>query len=122
MPVGTSNKTWPSMKKPLAKKAWALLSPADSRNRVLIPQISDVAKVLNSVRARKIFWMVCQRGLTKSHYNTGMKQKQKLKNYSQLNNIVPTITKKNSSKNPVIYITILIASAGFFLIQNSRMG
>jgi hypothetical protein len=44
-PVGTSNSTCPAVKKALAANAWALLSPASSRNSVLIPQMVDAASV-----------------------------------------------------------------------------
>jgi len=34
MPVGTSNSTWPTVKKAFAENAWVMLKPASSRNRV----------------------------------------------------------------------------------------
>jgi hypothetical protein len=51
-PVGTSKSTWPAVKKALAVKASALLSPASSRNNVLIPQMNDAASVWRSRRTR----------------------------------------------------------------------
>ena len=42
------------MKKALAPNAWALLSPASSRNRVLIPQMNDAASVVSSVSVRYV--------------------------------------------------------------------
>lgn len=52
MPVGTSKMTWPRVKKALAAKASKLLSPASSRKMVLIPQMSDEARVLKRMRVR----------------------------------------------------------------------
>ena len=51
-PVGTSNSTMPAVNRALAVNAAVLLSPASSRNRVLMPQMNDAAKVLNSIRVR----------------------------------------------------------------------
>ncbi len=48
IPVGTSNSTIPAVKKAFAAKASRLESPASSRKIVLIPQISDAARVLPS--------------------------------------------------------------------------
>ena len=55
-PVGTSNRTWPTVKNALAANAWVLSSPASSRNRVLMPQMNDAARVVNSVRVRYVRW------------------------------------------------------------------
>ena len=44
-PVGTSKMTMPMEKKALAAKASVLFSPASSRNRVLMPQITEVERV-----------------------------------------------------------------------------
>src|SRR3989338_8118972 len=54
IPVGTSKITWPTVKKALAAKAWALDSPAESRNRVLTPQIKEAAKVDSSIRVKYV--------------------------------------------------------------------
>ena len=51
-PVGISNTTWPAVKNALAANAWVLLSPASSRNRVLIPQISEADSVASRVSSR----------------------------------------------------------------------
>ena len=51
IPVGNSNNTWPAVKKALAAKAWVMPRPASSRNRVLMPQMKDDAKVDSSVSA-----------------------------------------------------------------------
>ena len=48
IPVGTSNSTMPAVKKALAAKASRLERPASSRKIVLIPQISDAARVFPS--------------------------------------------------------------------------
>ena len=45
-PVGTSKITMPAVKKALAVKASRFESPASSRKIVLMPQISDGARVL----------------------------------------------------------------------------
>ena len=55
-PVGTSKITWPSVKKALAAKASALLSPASSRKSVLIPQMNEAARVDSRVSARYVRW------------------------------------------------------------------
>ena len=52
IPVGTSKSTCPAVKKALAVNAWVLLSPASSRNSVLMPQISDAASTVSSVSSR----------------------------------------------------------------------
>ena len=44
-PVGTSNRTCPAVKKAFAAKASVMNKPASSRNRVLIPQMNEDAKV-----------------------------------------------------------------------------
>jgi len=44
-PVGTSNNTCPTVKNALAANACPMLSPASSRNNVLMPQIIDEAPV-----------------------------------------------------------------------------
>ena len=44
-PVGISNSTIPAVKNAFAANACPMLSPASSRNRVLIPQIIDDAPV-----------------------------------------------------------------------------
>jgi hypothetical protein len=51
-PVGTSKTTRPAVKKALTANASPLLSPASSRNSVLMPQISDAASVCSSNRPR----------------------------------------------------------------------
>ncbi len=51
-PVGTSNSTMPAVKHALAAKAAVMLSPASSRNRVLMPQMNEPASVVHSVRTR----------------------------------------------------------------------
>jgi hypothetical protein len=51
-PVGTSNSTCPTVKNALTVKAWVLSRPASSRNSVLMPQMNDVARVVNRVRTR----------------------------------------------------------------------
>ena len=48
IPVGTSNRTMPAVKNALAAKASRLFSPASSRKIVLMPQISDAARVFPS--------------------------------------------------------------------------
>ncbi len=50
MPVGISNSTMPAVKNALAAKASKFDSPASSRKIVLMPQISDAARVLPAVR------------------------------------------------------------------------
>ena len=52
IPVGTSKITIPAVKKALAANASRLESPASSRKIVLIPQISDAARVFPSRRSR----------------------------------------------------------------------
>jgi hypothetical protein len=44
-PVGTSKTTIPAVKNAFAANASRLLSPASSRNSVLIPQMNDAASV-----------------------------------------------------------------------------
>ena len=51
-PVGTSKITCPNAKNPFAAKASVLDRPASSRNRVLMPQMNDVASVVRSVSSR----------------------------------------------------------------------
>ena len=51
MPVGISNSTMPAVKNALAANAWKLLRPASNRKIVLMPQISEAAKVLPAVNA-----------------------------------------------------------------------
>jgi len=62
-PVGTSNSTMPAVNRALAVNAAVLLSPASSRNRVLMPQMNDAAKVLNSISTRYTRWTVRGSGL-----------------------------------------------------------
>ena len=50
MPVGISNSTMPAVKNALAAKASKFDSPASNRKIVLMPQISDAARVLPAVR------------------------------------------------------------------------
>ena len=45
-PVGISKRTMPAVKQALAANASRFVSPASSRKIVLIPQISDAARVL----------------------------------------------------------------------------
>ena len=52
IPVGTSNRTIPAVKKALAAKASRLVSPASSRKIVLIPQMNEAASVLPSISVR----------------------------------------------------------------------
>ena len=52
IPVGTSNRTIPAVKKALAANASAFESPASSRKIVLIPQMKDAASVFPSIRIR----------------------------------------------------------------------
>ncbi len=52
IPVGTSKMTIPTVKKALAANASRFESPASSRKIVLIPQISDAARVLPSRSVR----------------------------------------------------------------------
>ena len=49
MPVGISKSTMPAVKQALAAKASKFVSPASSRKIVLIPQISEAARVLPAV-------------------------------------------------------------------------
>jgi hypothetical protein len=42
----------PAVNRALAVNAAVLLSPASNRNRVLMPQMNEAAKVLNSIRMR----------------------------------------------------------------------
>jgi hypothetical protein len=51
-PVGTSKITIPAVKNALAANASALLSPASSRKRVLMPQMNEAARVDSSVSNR----------------------------------------------------------------------
>ena len=51
-PVGTSNRTMPAVNRALAANAAVAFSPASSRNSVLMPQMNDAARVLNSMRVR----------------------------------------------------------------------
>ena len=46
IPVGTSKSIIPAAKKALAAKASRLVSPASSRKIVLMPQMSEAARVL----------------------------------------------------------------------------
>jgi hypothetical protein len=48
-PVGISKMTMPAVKQALAPKASKFVSPASSRKIVLIPQISEAAKVVPAV-------------------------------------------------------------------------
>jgi hypothetical protein len=48
-PVGTSNATMPTVKNAFTVNASVTVSPASSRNSVLIPQIIDEASVDSSV-------------------------------------------------------------------------
>jgi hypothetical protein len=50
--VGISETISPAVKNALAAKASVLLSPASSRNSVLMPQMSDAASVLSSSSAK----------------------------------------------------------------------
>ena len=52
IPVGTSKSTMPPVKKALAANASRLERPASSRKIVLIPQISDAARVFPSMSSR----------------------------------------------------------------------
>jgi len=51
-PVGISNSINPRVKKAFAAKASVLLNPASRRKSVLIPQISEAARVLKSRSVR----------------------------------------------------------------------
>ena len=51
-PVGISKTTIPAVKKAFAEKASRLLSPASSRNSVLMPQMNDAASVFPSSSVR----------------------------------------------------------------------
>jgi hypothetical protein len=51
-PVGTSNTTMPRVKKAFAAKASVLFRPASSRNRVLMPQMNEAARVVSKVSRR----------------------------------------------------------------------
>ena len=51
-PVGTSKITMPAVKNALAANASALLRPASSRKRVLMPQMNEAARVDSSVSSR----------------------------------------------------------------------
>jgi hypothetical protein len=51
-PVGTSNSTSPAVKNALAANACALLSPASSKNSVLMPQMNDAASVCSRSKTR----------------------------------------------------------------------
>ena len=57
IPVGISKITIPAVKKAFAAKASRLLSPASSRKIVLMPQISEVARVFPSMRLRYVRWI-----------------------------------------------------------------
>ena len=57
-PVGTSNRTMPAVNRALAAKAAVASSPASSRNSVLMPQMNDAARVLNSISTRYTRWTV----------------------------------------------------------------
>ena len=57
IPVGTSNSTIPAVKKALAANASRFERPASSRKIVLIPQISDAARVLPKISSRYVRWM-----------------------------------------------------------------
>ena len=48
-PVGTSNTTWPAVKKAFAAKALVTVSSASSRKSVLMPQMNEEANVERSV-------------------------------------------------------------------------
>jgi hypothetical protein len=50
--VGTSKITIPAVKNALAANAPALLRPASSRKRVLMPQMKDAASVESNVSSR----------------------------------------------------------------------
>jgi len=52
MPVGTSKRTIPAVKKAFAVNASRFESPASRRKIVLIPQINDAASVLPSRRTK----------------------------------------------------------------------
>jgi hypothetical protein len=54
MPVGISKRTKPAVKNALAANASLLLSPASSRNRVLMPQMNDAASVCSSSSPRNV--------------------------------------------------------------------
>ena len=60
-PVGTSNSTMPAVNRALAVNAAVALSPASSRNRVLMPQMNDAAK--GTARTRYTRWTVRGSGL-----------------------------------------------------------
>src|SRR4029453_161032 len=62
-PVGTSNSTMPAVNRALAANAAVALSPASSRNSVLMPQMNDAARVLNSTSTRYTRWTVRGSGL-----------------------------------------------------------
>src|SRR4030095_6962763 len=49
-PVGTSNSTIPAVKNAFAANAAVTLSPASSRNRVLMPQMNEPATRVDKVR------------------------------------------------------------------------
>ena len=51
-PVGTSNSTMPAVKKAFAANVCPMLSPASSRNNVLMPQIIDDAPVDTATSVR----------------------------------------------------------------------
>ncbi len=52
IPVGTSKRTIPAVKKAFAANASMFDSPASSRKIVLIPQMNDAASVLPSISSR----------------------------------------------------------------------
>jgi hypothetical protein len=57
IPVGTSNTTMPAVKKAFAVNASRFESPASSRKIVLMPQISDAARVFPNIKARYVPWI-----------------------------------------------------------------
>ncbi len=63
-PVGISKITIPTVKNALAANASKLVSPASSKKRVLMPQMSDAARVLPSISVRYTRWTRLARGFT----------------------------------------------------------
>jgi hypothetical protein len=53
----------PAVNRALAVNAAVALSPASSRNSVLMPQMNDAARVLNSISTRYTRWTVRGSGL-----------------------------------------------------------
>jgi hypothetical protein len=53
----------PAVNRALAVNAAVAVSPASSRNRVLMPQMKDAARVLHSINARYTRWTVRGSGL-----------------------------------------------------------